>query len=230
MGKIKMTLLSSFATDSIVDENGNLVVRQKGGPAYFIKTVLDKENIDYTIPYLNNFEVEVLVTPNGEFGKINSKIRTKEINWQRVKNPILISTVLDEFNLKNVKGQIFIDVQGYVRDGKNCGKKKYWQVDKDFFCVKATEEELSYLPDDFVDRQKGKMLLVTMGKKGSLLYFEDNKIEVKPNKIIETSNIIGAGDTLFAYFVARYLETNNPKQSLEYATQKTMEFLATKNH
>lgn len=230
----KVIILSSFARDVLLNKDGKTLREQKGGPAYFIQAVLKKENVNFGIPYRPMLKVKIIMTSKGEYGKIELSQKPIMVNWQSINEPmILISTILDEFDLENIKdykGQIFIDVQGYVRDGKDFGKKKRWNINvNSIFCIKGTEEELSYLPKDVLEKQKRKMLLVTRGIKGSTLYFKNKVITARPATVIKSIDTIGAGDSFFAFFISMYLQSNNPKKSLEYATFKTASFLAMKS-
>lgn len=229
----KIIILSSFAQDRLFNKRGQILREQQGGPAYFIQSVFEEESANFEIPYQSTFEVEILITNKGEFGRIKSKPKPTKVSWQSINQPtVLVSSILDEFSFDNIedyKGQVFIDVQGYVRDATNFGKKKFWDVDlQRYFCVKGTREEISYLPRDQVNNQKQKMLLVTIGAKGSILYFKGKKITAKPVREMKSADTIGAGDTFLAYFVARYLQSSNPEDSLKYATLKTSSFLSLK--
>jgi hypothetical protein len=231
--KNNITVLSSFASDKLFDKRGQFLREQKGGPAFFIQSALKKEKVAFDMPYSFTLEVEIIITPNEEFGKVTSKIKPKKIDWQLLNTPIiLISTILNEFDLRKIgkyENQVFLDVQGYVRDGKDFGRKNYWNFNADsILCVKGTEEEISYLPKDFVKKQKQKMLLITLGSKGSILYSKNKMTRIKPLKIVKSVDTIGAGDSFFAYFAAKYLQSNNPKLSLKYATSKTVAFLSSK--
>ena len=230
-----LTVLASFAIDRLLDKRGLLLCEQKGGPALFLQRVLGEEKIPFDIPYSSTLKVEILVAPKGEFGKVKTKAKPIKVSWRSLNtSAVLISTILDEYDLEGMeayKNQVFLDVQGYVRDGENFGKKKYWDLSSDsILCVKGTREEISYLPKDFVKKQKQRMLLITFDSKGSILYFENEAISAKPTKIVRAADTIGAGDSFFAYFVAKYLQSSDPRRSLEYATSKTTSFLSSKVH
>jgi len=234
--KNNITVFSSFALDRLLDKKGRLLNEQKGGPAFYIELALKKEQIAFNLLCYPTLEVEILIDPiKGEYGRITSRVKPKKINWRLYdSSTILVSTLLNEFDIntiKECKQQVFLDVQGYVRDGKNFGKKKFWDFNADtLFCVKGTEEEISYLPKNFIEKQKQKMLLMTLGSNGSILYFKNKAISTKPEMVIRSTDTIGAGDSFFAYFITKYLQSNNPALSLEYATSKTTSFLSSKTH
>ncbi|OGL88966.1 hypothetical protein A3H75_02900 [Candidatus Uhrbacteria bacterium RIFCSPLOWO2_02_FULL_51_9] len=178
-------------------------------------------------------EVKILITKNGEFGKIPKKLKPKKVRFSRVRTPfLLISSVLDEFDLTNLSefnGKVFFDVQGYVRDGNDFGKKKSWKpnkiVFKNIFCLKGTAEELQNISKPRVEAQKQKILLITKGKLGCEIFAFGKQYIVKPTKVIISKNTIGAGDTFFAYFVSRFVKTTKVFDSAKYAVKRTSAFL-----
>lgn len=129
MQENEITILSSLAEDRLIDKKGNLIKKQKGGPAQYLKNVFLKEDIGFNIYGKPNvFDVEILITKDGEFGKINTKVKPISLDFSAIKTPFaVISTVLDEYKLDNINqfsGKVFLDVQGYVRNGKDFGKKR----------------------------------------------------------------------------------------------------------
>jgi len=121
----KITILSTFAKDRLIDEMGNLIREQNGGPALYLRQALKNEKIPFSLKTGPKMEVEILITRNGEFGKVPRKLKSQKIQFYRIKTPfLLISSVLDEFDLANLftfKGKVFLDIQGYVRNGKDFG-------------------------------------------------------------------------------------------------------------
>ncbi|MBD3208565.1 MAG: hypothetical protein GF370_03875 [Candidatus Nealsonbacteria bacterium] len=233
----RLTIISTFARDKLLNAKGEILSEQKGGPALYISKALQQEGSIFDMINGNEMEVEILVIEDGEYGRIRTEPRKKNIDYSSIKNPyLLISSLLDEYNLEGIKdyrGMVFLDVQGYVRNGKDFGKKKYWKAPEEIrssvFCLKGTQEEISYLPTDFISSQKQKIMIVTKGKKGCELYYGGQKKIFKPFRIVETTETIGAGDTFFAYFVSQFIETGDLVVSLEYSIEKTSIFLALKS-
>lgn len=118
--------------------------------------------------------------------------------------------------------------RGYVRNLNIFGKKKFLNdsfLDQ-IFCLKGTKEELKYIPQDIIKRQKKKCLIITEGENGSAIYYKDKKFIFKPSKIIKTNVTIGAGDTFFANFVLNFIETGgNVTIAGRIATAETLKFL-----
>lgn len=233
----KITILSTFAEDKLVNERGSIIRRQKGGPAFYLTRALKSEKHPFTLKSGPVMKVEILITKKGEFGRIPNKLKPKSIRFSAIRTPLLVvSTIMDEFDLKNFpdfKGMIFLDVQGYVRDGNNFGKKKIWKPSKEvmanIFCLKGTKEELKNIPPQFIEAQKRKVLLVTNGKLGCGVFAFGKWYLIKPEKIIRARNTIGAGDTFFAYFVSKFVKTGEILGSVKYATESTSNFLSLQN-
>lgn len=235
----KITILSTFAKDKLIRSDGTPIRENLGGPAFFIENVFRKEKTTFIIEEAPEMEVEILVTDKGEFGKAKKQKEPQSIEFSRIKTPdLMISTILDDFDLKGIQkyeGRAFLDIQGYVRDGEDFGKKKNWnpgeKISNSIFCAKGTKEEASYLSAEFVSSQKEKLLIITDGERGCDVFAFGGKYKIKPAKIIKSENTIGAGDTFFAYFISRFIESSDPLESAQYAAQKTSEFLSeSQNH
>lgn len=234
----QITILSTFAKDKLIDEIGGLIREQKGGPAFYLLKALRDRNIDFELVTAPLVEVEILMKKDGEYGRIKQKSKSQKINFSLIKTPLLlISTILDEFNLSGInsfKGKVFLDIQGYVRDGEEFGRKKYWKMSQEItssiFCLKGTEEEITCLPSSFVEVQKQKILLVTKGRLGCKIYAFGKETVIKPNVVVKTTETIGAGDYFFSSFLIQFMKTKNPLISAKYAIENTSQFLLSKNN
>ncbi len=229
----KITILSTFTEDKIIDKANKTIKTQKGGPSFYISNVFKREKLVFNIIKTPTIKIEIKLKKDGEVGRVKTKPKIKKINFGKIKSEFLvISTIIKEFNLRGIskfKGKIFLDIQGYVRGGKNLGGKKLFhqsnEVTSSIFCLKGTEEEIRYLQKDFVKNQKQKILIITKGSKGCEAFIFGKKYVIKPKKILDIKNTIGAGDTFFAYFVSQMYKNNNPVKSIKYATEKTSNFL-----
>lgn len=229
----RITIISTFAKDKLFFEKECLHKEQDGGPAFYISRVFEDEKIPFDLKLAPEIEVDILINKKGEFGKILSKPEAMKIDYSKIESPYLfISTILDEVDLSginNFKGKVFIDIQGYVRNGKDFGKKKFWnpkrEIADSFFCVKGTKEEIKYIPIDFRNGQKKKMLVITDGSNGSTIYYEGIKYESKPKIKLKTTNTIGAGDTFFSYLIYKLTQGINIRENIDYATERAVRFL-----
>lgn len=122
---------------------------------------------------------------------------------------------------------IYIDIQGYVRKQGEYNAKKIFLYSERFepFCIKTSESEIKYLPKTLINHQIKRCLIITKGEKGARIYHQSRLYTIKPSEIVYLKDTIGAGDTFFAHFTARFALTKNPKKSGEHATQKVIEFL-----
>jgi sugar/nucleoside kinase (ribokinase family) len=94
--------------------------------------------------------------------------------------------------------------------------------------MKGNEEEIGKLPRNILENQKKKMLIITRGARGVLVYFHNKKYEFIGKKI-RSVNTIGAGDTFFANFIVTFLKTDgNIMESGNFAISKTEKFLLMK--
>jgi hypothetical protein len=232
----KITVLSTFAEDILIDETGRIIRKQKGGPAFYLTKAFKERGISVNLVTAPSMKVEILIKGGEEYGRIKKKPKPQEIDFSSIKTPyLLISTILDEFDLKGIsafRGKVFLDVQGYVRNGQDFGKKKYWKVPKEvaesIFCLKGTEKEMRYLPTPFLKSQKQKVLLITKGKSSCDVYAFRKMKSFKPSRIVKGVDTIGAGDYLFADFLINFLKTQNPFISAKIAVENTTKFLSSK--
>jgi hypothetical protein len=237
MNNKQITILSTFADDILVNKTEAIIRQQPGGPAFYIKQVLEKEKISFNLKTGSKMKVEILITPTDEYGKIKTPMTPQRIQFNKIETPLLlISTILDEYDLTTLplyKGNVFLDIQGFVRNGKDFGKRQNWkpniQIFENIFCIKGTDKELNHIPTKYIKKQKQKILLITKGKYGCEVFSFGKHYIIKPKKTIKTDDTIGAGDTFLAYFIAKFTTTKDALKSTKYAVQKTSDFLLKKN-
>lgn len=235
MKKNKLGLIAAFATDTFFDEKGNLLRKENGGPAYFISNVFNRNKFPFSIVASSQMTVDIILTDEGEFGKVNP-IPTILIDFSKIKMPnVLVSPILDEFTLEKSEkydGKLFLDIQGFIRNAGSM-EKKTWNPSKELgnsiFCLKVADYELPFINSDFINKQKQKILLETAGAKGATIYAFGKKHFTEAKKMNGLKDTIGAGDTFLASFVVKFIETENPEKSAEFASEKTAEFLSQKS-
>ena len=226
-----INVMSTLSTDTLLDEQGKVLAVQAGGPALFIESVLKATSTPYKINYGDRIDVGILLTPRGEFGRIQ-KAPKKQFTLNGSEWGI-VSTVLDEWQVSDpLPDKLFVDLQGYVRDGKDFGKKQTSKtIDRlagRIFCLKGTKEEVSYLSKAALERQKQKLLLVTDGGQEVQLFYKGRSTFLPVSKINDLNDTIGAGDTFLAYFVASMFRGNTPLIATRYAIEQTSIFLSSK--
>lgn len=231
--KKKLTLLSRYAKDIFLDSNNKVLSEAEGGPAFYLTKILEKSKITFQVCLVEKVNVEILLNEEGEFGRIKSNHNPSHISYNNITSDYLvISTLLDDFDLSGInafKGKVFLDIQGYVRDGKDFGKKVSWnpkeEIAQKIFCLKGTEEEIQFVDPNTIEKQKSKMLIVTKGSEGCDLYWKGKKFSFGPKELIKTKNTVGAGDSFFAIFVSQFIKSGDPVKSAQQAVLKTSEFL-----
>lgn len=230
-----ITVLSSYSNDILMNARNKVMSEQSGGPAMFIEQALLAEALPYTMLTGDRIEVEILVSPAGEFGRVATPPRQNQIKNELLSNWTIVSTILDEWSLTQfitVPKRLFIDVQGYVRRAGDFGQKQPWAMPSNLvgyvFCLKGTAEEIGYLPNSVIESQKTRMLIITNGDKGADIFYEGKRSQINTKKIEGLKDTIGAGDTFFAYVVASMYRGNSPEAAVIYAVTQTTKFLKQK--
>lgn len=232
----QITVVSTFSEDRLYYGKNDKRVSIQGGPAFYISDAFVKENISFEMRLAQRIIVDIFISNDGEFGKISETLDVFYPDYQSIQTPyILLSAIINEISLNTLEryqGKIFLDAQGFVRDGADFGKKKMWNpsdsIKERIFCLKVTLEEAGYLPEQFLEKQKDKMLIITKGSAGADLYFFGQKYSRIPNVQVNAHNTIGAGDSFFSYFIAQFIRVGDAMKSLDFAIIKTTDFLLSK--
>lgn len=230
-----ISLVSSYSRDILINL-GNKVIREAaGGPMLFLKNTLKDMGIPYNEFSGKEMKVEILIEGGKEFGRIREEPSIKFFPATKVSSWVIISTILNEWDLTGLKrytGKVFVDIQGFVRDGSDFGKKKLWQGCDKFapkiYCLKGTVEEMSYLPKEVYEEQKERLLVITDGSKSIKLYDKGKIFRIPIAKKIESENKIGAGDTFLGYFIGAMFLGKQPVEAANFAVSKTSIFLKNK--
>lgn len=231
-----ISVFSTLAHDILKNQSGKILSEQEGGPLLFIEQALNTLNVPFTSLFGDKINVEILMTAKGEFGTIPIAPKIKKAKRQKLSNWAIVSTLLNEWDISDLTSEnnlkLFVDLQGFVRDGKNLGKKHSWKellsVYQSIDCIKGTEEEISYLPRKIIDSQKNKMLLITKGSNDVDLYYKNQHLVVPVKSIDKPKDTIGAGDTFFGYFVGYLFLENSIVEAASKAVQATSFFLKNK--
>lgn len=230
MNKVSVTVVSSYATDRII-KDGKIISSQPGGPAFFLEQAFRKAGCNVKVITGTKLLVDILLVGGNELGRINQDVVPRKIPRISLPN-VVISTLLkewDPFSVESRKARVFIDVQGYVRDGTDFGKKKRWEelgdARREFFCIKGTQHELEFIPRSVLESQKERLLISTKGKEGVDVYYLGKFYRFKPSRVVSSAHTIGAGDTFFANFIASFIVTEDLELSLKKAMERTASFL-----
>jgi len=230
----EISVISTYATDRLIDAATMQIIKeQRGGPALYIIKALRASGIEPRVYTGEEMMVEILVRKDGEFGKIHEPM-TKTPLPKIATDSAIVSTLLDEWDLTGASeygGKLFVDIQGYVRDGLVFGGEKLWNTAREIapfiFCLKGNSIEIDMLPKEVVaDQAKNRMLVVTKGKEGVEIFYQGQRLALAPSTTEKPPHTVGAGDTWFANFVAEFTRSDDVQKSAIFALDKTSEFLA----
>lgn len=228
-------IVSTYANDILLDDQGVVFARHPGGPIRFIERALTDVDVPHQSHSGEDMDVEILVTDKGEFGRVSQQPAPRKLSEIGAPKWAIVSTVLDEWTIDDaaIPQKLFVDIQGYVRDGGIFVQKRQWSISpqtaQKIYCVKGTEEEITYIPADILESQKQRLLIVTKGADGVDIYHKGKLTTVPAVKVRTLKDTIGAGDTFLAYLAASlYAGLSVPDAGMR-AAHKTAEFLRTKN-
>jgi hypothetical protein len=57
----KVTILSTFAEDILIDETGRIIRKQKGGPAFYLMKAFKEKGVGVNLITAPSMEVEILI-------------------------------------------------------------------------------------------------------------------------------------------------------------------------
>lgn len=235
--KAAITVVSTYSVDKLLNQSHQVVAEVEGGPALFIGQALRTHGVPYHIVCGDKIEVEILITPDGEYGKVPVLPEIRPINEKLLAKWAIVSTVLNEWqfmNLEAVPDRLFIDVQGFVRNPVDFGSKQRWDGIENLsfrpFGLKASDNEIHYLPPEFVEDQKKRLLLVTRGAEGADVYYEGRCTFVEADRVENLDNTIGAGDTFLGFVVAAMYTGKTAVEAAMCATEQTAVFLRENKH
>lgn len=121
----------------------------------------------------------------------------------------------------------FVDLQGFVRKAGIAGRVTMRRLEFDFSCFRFVKFSKSDVPSpkEVVDKalsEGAEEVLVTDGKRGSVLYTSDGRIySCVPRLEMRNAphfDSTGAGDVFGAVYFAARIEGESPKDALQRAT------------
>lgn len=222
-------VFSTYTRDYIYNKKNKLISVKKGGPAFFIEKVFKKNKVNHKI-ISKKADISIKVINGLEKGVLKNNLKEDKISKILKCDTLMISTVDKEWILKNKVSpeiNIFLDAQGYVRGGRK--NKVIYKLDfwNEIFCMKCNEQELNEIPDEIIENQKRKILIITKGSNSLVAYIKGKK-HIFNIKKMKPRDAIGAGDTLFASFVSCFTKTNDATKSINIAIKETSNFLSKK--
>lgn len=140
---------------------------------------------------------------------------------------VLLGPIANEIDLKlldyfNTNSMVAVCPQGWMRRWDNNGKvfQKMlddWTIFKNSDLVILSEEDLNFRFDLIPELSSlFKLLVITKGKKGAEVYFNNNKYTFKSYHS-KATDPTGAGDIFATAFLIRYYETKNISLAATFA-------------
>ncbi len=236
-----VTIISSTAQDIFVDSENKVVKKKKGGPGYFIRQALEDRKVPFNNINKWDTKIELYLTKSGKpnnklfKGKVVGVVPKFNLPIKQMTEYSIVSTIANEWKLreiKNYKGKLFLDIQGYVRDPKKFSVKKQWpqisSLVEYIYCLKGTNQEVKLLPKSVINIAKKKLLIITDGSNKVKVFHDNKKFEFSIVKVNNLFDYIGAGDTFFGHFVAGLYKGFTMNNSAKIAINKTRIFLENK--
>ncbi len=229
-------ICSTFTRDLLSDTRTGRSSVHKGGPAFFLKKACEEEGIVSELHVGPKVDVRIHIDEHGEVGTV-SECPPNSLPSIESGSSVIVSTIMQEWNpevLAHLGCSLYLDVQGFVRAPGVGGTKTLWQEfsgpwTESVRCLKATKEELLFLPKQSVEDQKQRMLIVTHGANGAEVFLNGERSFFVPSKIVLSSNTVGAGDTFFGHVVCEILKGRSVKQTVLNAMNATIRFLEKKD-
>ena len=230
-----ITIVSTRVTDVLQDEAGRIIETRPGGPAYYIERVFQKADIPYQLVTGQEMTVKIVSVPGkDQVGKVQDYGLRQKI--PKVDTPhLLVSTLYEEWDLDPLSGyggNLFLDVQGFVRNPQvGYGRKKKWAPPFGLvpLFVKTNFAELAYIPAEFAEDQRRRGLIVTHDRFGSEIYWQGRREIIPTGELVETNDTLGAGDTYFARFTIEFLNTGDPIRAARQAAVQARQLLEERN-
>ena len=224
----KFYIAGCFADNIIVDKDANKIEKQVGGPAHFIKNVLDQLGEEYEVAKGKRGIVEIHVQNGKEIGRFP---RACKVSYTPITSQIVLAyAVSNELCLDSLKGkyeEIYMDAKGFVRNPEKFGERREcWikNVEK-VMVLKTTRSGIEYLPKNLLSHifEKGVLIitepkLVTIVEGGA-----ETKIEVDE---VSAPASIGTEETFFAAFSSEYSKKKDAKKAAEFAIAHTRNFIS----
>lgn len=228
-------IFSTRATDRLYDERNSLLSVGSGGPAKFIEETFRALDVPYVLSEAPAMQVEITISNGTEAGKVLGQLQPALIEAGDKAPAILVSTLLNEWELAATNAPLCVDVQGYLRNCRQLKSKAKFsfspEVEKSLFAVKGTEEEIAQLDRSLVESLKGKQLIITKGRKGAVLFATGKESRIPARPVAGLKDSVGAGDTWFSAYVAyQFAMGLTPLLAAKKASTFTSNFLERKKY
>jgi hypothetical protein len=229
--RLLITLVSTHTRDRVPQGSGLEPLEMPGGPAYYVGLALDRLRCPFRLITGQVAIVDVVPGPEGEQYVI-PPIEPIRLPPLIEGDAVVLSPIIREIDPEAVppaQGILVVDLQGFVREPSKpswaaTGPFRLSNLLKRATIVKGSDRELALLDTESRAQLETSILVVTRGRRGSLIRHEGKEHAAAANALPVT-NTIGAGDTYLAGFVYAYLRGASPVEAAREATYFTEEFL-----
>ena len=226
----KFYVAGCFADSIIVDRDQDRIEKKEGGPAYFIKNVLEDLGEGYSLAKAKKGIIEVHIQGGKEVGRFP---RTSSISTSTpITSPIVLAySISDEVCLDKLKGdfeEIYADSRGFVRDPENFGKKREWKLNsfEKIKVLKTTPLEMEYLPGPLLSHIRRNGVLVVMKDEGKVEIVEKGKPREYSLGDFPASEAFGMREVFFAAFSSEYSRSRDAGKAAEFAIGYSLKYIS----
>ena len=212
-----IVVLSSYAEDRVIYLETGERATHPGGPALWIERTYQRMGVPYRMLTSGRTVLVELELVRGEPlpGKVCTNGSQVVIAEDLLAEGVLINT-LDYFDLRQVlkvRGTILLDIAPYTRTGEFLDQRRAMElpppeVRERITIIKANHEEYPYMPLAWALEQKEQRVLIhTLGRDGLDLYVRGDRAHFDA-PTGKPKNLLGAGDTFGAAFLAYFVREN----------------------
>jgi sugar/nucleoside kinase (ribokinase family) len=200
-------VVSTLATDWIVDDSGGPPRPVPGGPGHYIPRALQLLGAPCNLITGSAVNVEVRHGDDGEVYRLEAIPRIP-LPPSLVAPAVIVSPIVQEIDpdaFPDVTGLLALDIQGLVRRPEvwtdaTEGPFHLAPLLRRAALVKGSVDEVALLDDESRDALACTTLLLTGGHRGARIIAPEGETRVDANRV-ETENTIGAGDSFLAALV-----------------------------
>jgi hypothetical protein len=207
-----IVVVSTLATDWILDEKCGTPRSVPGGPGHYIPHALGLLGAPCRLITGERVNVQVRHGTDGEVYRLEA-IPPIPLPATIVAPAVIVSPIVQEIDpaeFPRVEGLLALDIQGLVRrpgvwTDSTTGPFHLAPLVRRAALVKGSVDEVTLLDDESRAALAHTTLLLTGGHRGARIITPEGELHVEANRV-ETENTIGAGDSFLAALVWALVE------------------------
>lgn len=229
----KFYVAGCFADSIVVNRDKNTIEKQSGGPAHFMKKVLDDLEEDYEVAKGKKGVSELHIEGGEEVGRLVNacKVSSAPIT----SSIVLVSSIANEIQVDKLKGefeQIHVNTEGFVHDSQNFGSKKNWSVDKvdKIRVVLTTQHEMQYLPENLLSHVRNNGIFIVCKSEGKVTLVDKGEETDFDCGGHPPAECLGVRDVFLTAFSSEYFKSSDAKKAMGFAIEYSKGFLSEMVH